>query len=306
MRKFNMANMPRRANACNNQRSGSNAPSAARIAESLAGHPVPSRGGNFLVPCPAHDDDNPSLSLRDGARGLIVHCFSGCEPSAVYTAIRRHGYHLRSGDTAPKPIKGTSEYERRQHEKAAWLWSQRQPIAGSPAECYLREARGYQGALPPTVGFLPARRAHPPALIAALAMPDEPEPGMLATPRLVEVVHITRVLPDGSDRERGDRAKIIIGRPLGRPIILAPPNDLLAIGITEGIEDALTAHAATGVGAWAAGSAAFMPALADRVPGYIEWITIFAHPDQAGERNARKLAAALAERGFDVCIEGLA
>jgi hypothetical protein len=35
-------------------------------------------------------------------------------------------------------------------------------------------------------------------------------------------------------------------------------------GRSEGIEDGLSAHVATGVGAWAAGAAGFMPALADR------------------------------------------
>ena len=32
--------------------------------------------------------------------------------------------------------------------KALWLWSQRKPIAGSPAERYLREARVYGDAAP--------------------------------------------------------------------------------------------------------------------------------------------------------------
>jgi hypothetical protein len=33
-------------------------------------------------------------------------------------------------------------------------------------------------------------------------------------------VHITRLLPDGSDRERGEQAKIMIGRSIGSP----PPH----------------------------------------------------------------------------------
>jgi hypothetical protein len=48
-------------------------------------------------------------------------------------------------------------------EKAQWLWSQREPITGSIAETYLRSTRGYGGPLPATLGFLPARRNHPPA-----------------------------------------------------------------------------------------------------------------------------------------------
>src|SRR5207245_6456837 len=39
--------------------------------------------------------------------------------------------------------------------KARWLWDGRQPVAGTPAETYLRKARSYGGPLPPTLGFLP-------------------------------------------------------------------------------------------------------------------------------------------------------
>src|SRR6202044_1208342 len=98
--------------------------------------------------------------------------------------------------------------------------------------------------------------------------------------------------------------KITIGPPLGSPIVLAPPNDGLAIAITEGIEDALSAHAATGLGVWAAGSAGRLPALADTVPSYIEAVTIYAHSDKAGQDGARKLAAALARRGIETLVEG--
>jgi len=71
----------------------------------------------------------------------------------------------------------------------------------------------------------------------------------------VRGVHLTRLKPDGSDRERTANGKIMIGHSAGVPIILAPPNDLLGMAISEGIEDALSAHEATGLGAWAAGTA---------------------------------------------------
>lgn len=32
----------------------------------------------FIANCPAHDDRHPSLSIKEGDRGLLVHCFSGC------------------------------------------------------------------------------------------------------------------------------------------------------------------------------------------------------------------------------------
>jgi hypothetical protein len=79
------------------------------------------------------------------------------------------------------------QYEAQQHRKAAWLWSQRQPITGSIAERYLR-ARGITCPLPATLAFLPPTKPeHHPAMIAAFGIPDEPEPGVLGQPRHVLV-----------------------------------------------------------------------------------------------------------------------
>jgi hypothetical protein len=105
-----------------------------------------------------------------------------------------------------------------------------------------------------------------------------------------------------------DKPKKIIGSPGHLPIVLAPANDLLGLAICEGIEDALTAHAATGIGAWAAGGGGRMPTLADTVPAYIETVTIHAHADTSvttGQDGARRLAEALKGRGVDVFIEGV-
>jgi hypothetical protein len=280
---------------------------AARIAEALAGRKVTARGGNFLVRCPAHDDDMPSLSLRDGDRGIIVHCFAGCSPADVYTAIRRKDRKLlEPGQTAPEPVKGSVEYDRRQCDKARWMWKQRRLITGTIAEKYLREARCYAGPLPPTLAFLPPfKHDYCPAMIAAFAMVDEPEPGVLGKPRDVASVHLTFLRADGSGKADTHPNKIIVGSPVARPIVIAPPNDLLGLAITEGIEDALTAHVATGLGAWAAGAAGFLPKLADAVPSYIECVTIFAHADKAGADGARELAAALHKRGIEVITEGI-
>ena len=36
-------------------------------------------GDSWVVPCPCHDDKNPSLSLSDGDGKLLYHCYAGCE-----------------------------------------------------------------------------------------------------------------------------------------------------------------------------------------------------------------------------------
>jgi hypothetical protein len=191
-------------------------------------------------------------------------------------------------------------------ETARWLWSQRQPIADTPAEHYLREGRGYHGPLPPTLAYLPPRGDYPHALIAAFGLPTEPDPGELAIDdRAVLGIHITRLVPDGTDRERSDDAKKVIGRSAGLPIVLAPLNDLLGLAITEGIEDGLSVYAGTGLGVWVAGCASRMPALAEHIPTFTDCVTIYAHDDDAGQDGARKLAAAIKRHNIEVTIEGL-
>jgi hypothetical protein len=199
------------------------------------------------------------------------------------------------------------EYEREQHRKAAWLWSQRKPIMGSLCERYLR-SRGIACALPATLGFLPPHKPqHHPAMIAAFGLCEEPEPGLIVPPRNVEAVHLTLLKLDGSGKADVEPNKIIIGSPGNLPLVLASPNDLLGLGVCEGIEDAFTVHEATGLGAWAAGSCGRMPKLADVIPSYIDCVTIFAHKDEngAGQDSAHQLAQALYQRGIEVRMEGL-
>jgi hypothetical protein len=187
---------------------------------------------------------------------------------------------------------------------AHFLWSHRKPIPGSVAERYMRKARGYHGSLPRTLGFLPARGNHAPAMIAAFGVPDEPEPGRLViNDDAVTGIHLTKLRPDGSGKANVDPNKIMLGRSVGQPIVLAPANDLLGLVITEGIEDALTAHEVSGRGAWAAGSAGRLPALADAVPSYVDCVTVIVDDDGAGNTGSGKLIRKLLARGFDVRVE---
>lgn len=188
--------------------------------------------------------------------------------------------------------------------KTQWLWRRRRPVIGSIGELYLRQVRGLSVPIPATLGFLPAQGDHPPALIAAFGIATEPELGVLAiADDAVKAVQLIKLKPDGCGKADVDPNKIIVGQgALGVPIILAPPNDLLGIVITEGIEDALSIHEATGLGAWAAGGAGRMPALADAAPDYIDCVTISPHRDRAGDDGAAELAEGLRRRGIAYII----
>jgi hypothetical protein len=233
--------------------------------------------------------------VRCGERGFVRNGSSTKRPDPA--AIKR-----ARAETADRERSAAAE----RLSKARWLWSRRKPIGGSIAEVYLRQARGYTGQIPATLGYLPPRGEYGPEMIAAFGLPYEPEPGLLEIADVqVRGVHITKLKPDGSGKAGTDADKIMIGMSTGSPIAVAPPNDLLGLAIAEGIEDALSAQEATGLGAWAAGSASRLPALADAVPSYIEAVTLLVDDDNDGRRHAGALRDRLIVRGKEVRL-GLA
>lgn len=209
---------------------------------------------------------------------------------------------LKAAKTAARRAAAATAAAKR--EKALSLWAQRQPIESTIAERYLREARGYGGPLPATLGFLPARTGYHPAMIAAFGMVAETEPRVFSISAAeVAAVHLTRLAPDGSAKAGTNKDKIMVGAPRGSPIVVAMPGDLGGLAVAEGIEDALSVHEATGLGTWAAGAASLMPALSEALPNWIEAITIIVDDDSAGRRNANELARQLEQRGFEVrCV----
>jgi putative DNA primase/helicase len=63
---------------------------AAKIAHALRGGRK--SGTGWVACCPAHEDRNPSLSLRDSADGqVLVHCHAGCTQAAVIAALKGLG-----------------------------------------------------------------------------------------------------------------------------------------------------------------------------------------------------------------------
>jgi hypothetical protein len=61
---------------------------AACVAKALNGHRY---GSGWMARCPAHRDNNPSLSLRDANGKILVHCFAGCSQDDVVAALRERG-----------------------------------------------------------------------------------------------------------------------------------------------------------------------------------------------------------------------
>jgi len=150
---------------------------------------------------------------------------------------------------------------------------------------------------PGTIRFLPPRSDQHPAIVTAYGIPSEFEPDALKIAEdAIAAVHLTLIRPDGTGKADTEPNKITVGSPAGNPLVLAPMNDLMGLAICEGIEDALSVHLATGLGAWAAGSASYLPALVTAVEAAKpDCVTFFVDDDDTGRSNMRKLATALAD-----------
>src|SRR5262245_18979651 len=123
---------------------------AVRVEEEIARRRIKLKGNiDRFGPCPVSGGvDRFSINIRKQ-----VFLCSGCSKAGDVIAMVQHldgctfkqAVETLSGDAprpmAPPPLKRdltTAEYERHQHHKAAWLWSQRCPLAGTIAETYLR------------------------------------------------------------------------------------------------------------------------------------------------------------------------
>jgi hypothetical protein len=269
------------------------------------------RFGRFDVACPACGPDRRSPT--NGRRRVLrvwrhepdfltyYCCRCGLKGSARRDGARRRIDPQRLEHAHADAAARDARYARSQLEKARALYRMARPAPGTPAETYLR-SRGLTAPIPPTIRFLkPGKPEHHPAIIVPFGLPNEPEPGMVAIrTEAIVGVHLTLLKPDGSEKAAVEPNKLTVGRSIGSPIVLAPCNDLLGMAIAEGVEDAMSIHQATGLGAWAAGCASRMPALVHAIPAYVAGVVLLVDDDPTGRRNAHLLAAGLRKRGFDV------
>ena len=252
------------------------------LAKALGGRRA---GGGWMARCPAHDDRDPSLSIRDGANGqVLVRCHAGCGQRQVIAALRTHGlWPAGAPHRSHRPAGRAVVTERldrdpaRRTEAALSIWQSARPADGTPVETYLA-TRGLNAAPPPTLRFH-AGLKHPsgtvwPAMVALVTRGSDDQP--LA-------IHRTFLGRTGAGKAPIDPSKMMLGPCAGGAVRLAAPGDVLMVG--EGIETCLAAMQATGRPAWAALSTTGLRAL--DLPRTCREVIVLADGDDAGEAAAR-------------------
>ena len=165
--------------------------------------------GTFDLPCPKC---GPGRHTPQNRKRAVLRVWRTETGFASYKCARcgLEGYARDANASATRPERVRNAQAEiaapaEQLRKARFLWSRRQPAEGSPVERYLRQARGYGGPIPASIGYLPpAKPEHHPAMIAAFAWPiDEPEPGLLAILRQLGARHPPDAVATGWFRQSG-------------------------------------------------------------------------------------------------------
>jgi putative DNA primase/helicase len=260
------------------------------------------RGCYGICLCPVHEDRSPSLSVKDGEHGLIVHCFAGCDWYDIKRELHRRGLIQHSPHRARdhRPDQFTTKATRNPERIPIWgrsalpfrIWHCAEEAPGTLAEIYLR-SRGLTLPVPPTLRFqwlkhAPSNGVHP-CMIALV------QHGVTGTP---VGIHRTFLRRDGSGKASVDPVKMALGPISGGAVQLAAAADRVLIG--EGIETALSAMQVTGTPAWAALGTAGLRAL--DLPEHIRCVTVLADADPPGIAAANDAAWRWAGQKRDVRI----
>ena len=260
------------------------------------------RGGYGTAPCPAcqpeRRKDQTALTLRDGSDRLLLHCKrAGCAFTDILRAagVARGSVCQRDPRASERREAELRSLAAERDRQARRCWSETGPIAGTPAEIYLREGRGITCSMPRTLRFHPECWHGPsgtrhPALVALV----EGGKGF--------AVHRTFLQPDGFAAADIEPRKMMLGATGGGAVrLLEAPGHLV---VAEGIETALSlacGRLSRPASVWAALSASGLSNL--RLPAEPGMLTIASDGDEAGALAAKALADRAEAAGWRVAVD---
>jgi putative DNA primase/helicase len=258
---------------------------AETVAKALGGRKA---GAAWMAKCPAHEDREPSFSIKDADNGkVLVRCHAGCDQQHVIAALKARGIWSNFGRRRFRMIASHSGASSDQGRGAATrtqaalrMWRATVPADGTIVETYLR-SRGIVTSVPATLRFHAAIK-HPrgqlwPAMVALVTRGEDDTP--LA-------IHRTFLARDGGGKAPVNPHKMMLGPCRGGVARLGVPGNVLMVG--EGIETCLAAMAATGYSAWAALSTSGLRTLG--LPNELREVIVLADGDEPGEAAARDCA----------------
>jgi len=267
---------------------------AESIGKALGGHKV---GSNWMAHCPAHDDREPSLSIRNADGKVLVRCHAGCEQVRVIATLRHLGlWKPNSGSRDPSGRQLQKHQIGREDDKPAGyamrIWESAATSDDTLVGTYLR-SRGLTIPPPQNLRFHPGLK-HPsgniwPAMVALVTRGSDDLP---------MAIHRTFLTRNGTGKAPVAPQKMMLGPCRGGAVRLAPMTGELMVG--EGIETCLAAMQVTGRPAWAALSTSGLRSL--DLPDDAREIVVLADGDDPGEAAAQACALRWNREGRQVRI----
>ena len=254
-------------------------------------------GREFKACCPFHDDRTPSLTFyatKCGWRWQCFGCGNGGDVIDWIAKLQRvpvgDAARLLSSGNVPSVHVATPPPADKVHKgaEARKLWANAHPIAGTPAETYLRR-RNIDIGLPDCLRFARFRFAGEvrPMLIAAVAGPDN----------RVQAIHRIVLKDDGSKADLdGGKVKFSLGPVRGGAIRLTPAANCLIVCV--GVEDGLTLLQQQGQAVWAVTGDVALPAV--QLPAGVRSVVVAHDNDASGISAGKKAADNLAGEGRQV------
>lgn len=254
-------------------------------------------GHEFKACCPFHSDRTPSLTLYQSKAGWRWQCF-GCGLggdvidwlAALHSLPVSDAARMLAGGNVPSVHVAAPPPADKAHkgEQARKVWVDALPIAGTPAENYLRR-RNIDIRLPDCLRFARLRFAGEvrPMLIAAVAGPDN----------CVQAIHRIVLKDDGSKADlQGGKVKFSLGPVMGGAIRLTgSANGML---VCAGIEDGLTLMQQQAQAVWAVTGDVALPAV--KLPAGVRSVVVAHDNDASGKSAGAKTAKKLVDEGRQV------
>ncbi len=222
-------------------------------------------GNTAICLCPAHADKTPSLSIRQGDRGILVTCHAGCNASDVLRAIDRI---VRIPHFDPARVERSSPPDTNAFLR---IWQAGHAIENTLAEVYVRSVRGVACPLQ-DLRFHPrcpkgkgALATFSPALLVAMRKADD-------------VAAIQRIFLDPASAHYTD--KLCLGSAIGAAWTNGGPAK--TIGLCEGFETAAAYTCLRGIRAWSTMGAKRFHQLV--IPDSVTTLILLADNDPEGHR----------------------
>lgn len=241
-------------------------------------------GNVAMCRCPAHQDRTPSLSIRQGDRGILVTCHAGCNSVDVLRELSRIAKlpTFRTEDITPAP--GTSG------KPYLAIWKAASGIEGTLAETYIREVRNIWAPLN-DIRFHPqcpkgkgADAVYLPALIVAMRTQGA-------------ITAIQRIFLDPATANYTE--KITLGTSIGSAWTNGSPQRI--IGLAEGFETAGAYTSLTGIQTWATMGAKRLHQLT--LPPDVEKLYLLCDADAEGRRAHNRALEAYKRPGLTIETE---